>query len=132
MGAGVAESALPGAVREALGGDLADAVLVCTSHRQAIADSLHLAAAAGVVQLFAPTPPGELVGLDLGAIFFREVELQSTYSAGPHDTRDALDLLVQGAVDVDAIVSHEVPLANVEEAFRLARSGEATKVVVVP
>jgi L-iditol 2-dehydrogenase len=132
MGAGVAESALPGAVREALGGDLADAVLVCTSHRQAIADSLHLAAAAGVVQLFAPTPPGELVGLDLGAIFFREVELQSTYSAGPHDTRDALDLLVQGTVDVDAIVSHEVPLADVEEAFRLARSGEATKVIVVP
>ena len=99
---------------------------------QAIADALHLAGPAGVVQLFAPTPPGEIVGLDLGAIFFGEVELQSTYSAGPTDTRDALQMLERGAVDAEALISHEVPLARVEEAFRLARTGEALKVVVVP
>jgi L-iditol 2-dehydrogenase len=122
----------PAAVRDALGGTLADVVLVCTSKHEAIADSLHLAGSAGVVQLFAPTPPGEIVGLDLGAIFFREVELQSTYSAGPFDTRDALDLLMAGAIDIGAILTHEVPLESVDEAFRLARSGEATKVVVVP
>lgn len=132
MGAIPVESADPGAVRDALGGQLAGAVLVCTANRQAIAGALHLAGPAGVVQLFAPTPPGEMVGLDLGAIFFREVELQSTYSAGPFDTRDALDLLMAGAIDVGAILTHEMPLASVEEAFRLARSGEATKVVVVP
>lgn len=132
MGAIPVGSAEPGAVRDALGGELAGAVLVCTANRQAIAGALHLAGPAAVVQLFAPTPPGEMVGLDLGAIFFREVELQSTYSAGPFDTRDALDLLMAGAIDVGAIVTHEMPLASVEEAFRLARSGEATKVVVVP
>jgi L-iditol 2-dehydrogenase len=122
----------PAAVAGALGDALADVVLVCTSKHEAIADSLHLAGPAGVVQLFAPTPPGEIVGLDLGAIFFREVELQSTYSAGPTDTRDALDMLLAGAIDVDTVLTHEVPLGDVEEAFRLARSGEATKVVVVP
>ncbi|MEW6583494.1 MAG: zinc-binding dehydrogenase, partial [Actinomycetota bacterium] len=122
----------PGAVREALGGDLADAVIVCTSNRGAIAGALHLAGDAGVVQLFAPTPPGEIVGLDLGAVFFREVEIQSTYSAGPHDTRDALAMLVSGAVRWRPLLTHTVPLADVQEAFRLARSGEAMKVVVVP
>lgn len=132
LGVAAIASADPAAVRDSLGGDVADVVLVCTSKHDAIADSLHLAGPAGVVQLFAPTPPGEIVGLDLGAIFFREVELQSTYSAGPNDTRDALDMLVAGAVDVGAIVTHEVALADVDEAFRLARSGEATKVVVVP
>jgi L-iditol 2-dehydrogenase len=131
-GAAVLERADPDAVREALGGEPADVVVVCTSSRAAIAGSLHLAAPGGVVQLFAPTPPGELVGLDLGAIFFREVTLQSTYSAGPFDTRDALDLLRSGAVDGDALVSHVVPLDGVGEAVRLARSGEALKVVVVP
>jgi Zn-dependent alcohol dehydrogenase len=30
------------------------------------------------------------------------------------------------------VISHRVPLDAVEEAFRLARSGEATKVVVEP
>ena len=123
----------PDDLREALGGtDLADQVFVCTSNREAIAGALHLAGPGGVVQLFAPTPPGELVGLDLGAIFFREVSIQSTYSAGPFDTRDALALLAAGAVDASALVSHRLPLDRVEEAFRLARSGEATKVVVEP
>ena len=56
----------PRAVAAALGGGLADQVFVCTSDREAIASALHLAGPGGVVQLFAPTPPGELVGLDLG------------------------------------------------------------------
>ena len=120
------------AVRDALGGVLADQVFVCTGDRRAIAGALHLAGPAGVVQLFAPTPPGELVGLDLGAIFFGEVSIQSTYSAGPFDTRDALALLASGAVDAAALISHRLPLGEVQEAFRLARSGEATKVVVEP
>jgi L-iditol 2-dehydrogenase len=129
-GAVAPETAGPEAVRDALGGELADAVFVCTSKPEAIAGALALAGPGGVVQLFAPTPPGELVGLDLGGVFFREVTLQSTYSAGPFDTRDALALLLAGGVDAGALISHRVPLAEVEEAFRLARSGEAMKVVV--
>ncbi len=70
--------------------------------------------------------------LDLGAVFFREVTIQSTYSAGPLDTRDALALLAAGAIPVADLLSHRLPLEDVEEAFRLARSGEATKVVVLP
>jgi L-iditol 2-dehydrogenase len=130
-GAQALAEAEPGALADALGG-LADQVFVCTSDRGAIAAALHLAGPGGVVQLFAPTPPGELVGLDLGSIFFREVSIQSTYSAGPFDTRDALALLASGRVDPAALISHRLPLAEVEEAFRLARSGEATKVVVEP
>jgi L-iditol 2-dehydrogenase len=118
-------------VAEALGGP-ADQVFVCTAAADAIAGALHLAGPAGVVQLFAPPRPGAPVPLDLGAVFFREVTIQSTYSAGPLDTRDALAPLAAGAVPAADLISHRVPLAEVEEAFRLARSGEATKVVVEP
>ena len=76
--------------------------------------------------------PASSCGLDLGSVFFREVSIQSTYSAGPFDTRDALALLASGAVDAATLVSHRLPLDEVAEAFRLARSGEATKVVVEP
>ncbi len=121
----------PGEVEEALGA-LADQVFVCTSHADAIAGALHLAGPAGVVQLFAPPRPGTPVALDLGAVFFREVSIQSTYSAGPLDTRDALALLAAGSIATGDLISHRLPLDEVEEAFRLARSGEATKVVVEP
>jgi L-iditol 2-dehydrogenase len=121
----------PACVADALGGP-ADQVIVCTSATAAIAAALPLAGPAGVVQLFAPPPPGTPVPLDLGAAFFREVTIQSTYSAGPLDTRDALGLLAGGAIDPAPLISHRLPLSEVEEAFRLARSGEATKVVVEP
>ena len=130
LGATVLASCHPDAVREALGGELAHQVIVCTHSHAAMNDALHLAGPAGVVQYFAPTPPGEMVPLDLGAVFWREVHLQSTYSAGPADIRDALDLLATGRVRCEGIVTHHVPFADVDEAFRLARTGEALKVVI--
>ena len=122
----------PEAVRDALAGELADQVFVCTSSAAAIAESIHLAGPAGAVQLFAPPEPGTPVPLDLGAIWFREVSVESTYSAGPFDTRDALGLLARGDVDAAAIVSHRFPLEEAAEAFRLAAAGQALKVVVEP
>ena len=132
LGAVLADGLDADAVRDALGGEGADQVFVCTHHHGAIAGSLAMAGPGGVVQLFAPTAPGEMVPLDLGAAFFREVSLQSTYSAGPFDTRDALDLLASGRVRADGVVTHRMGLDAVQEAFRLARSGEATKVVIAP
>jgi L-iditol 2-dehydrogenase len=117
------------AAADALGG-AATHVFVCTHAHGGIRGALDLAGPGGVVQLFAPTEPGEMVALDLGSVFFREVRLESTYSAGPFDTRDALALLASGAVDPAPVVSHHVALTDVGEAFRLARSGEAVKVVV--
>lgn len=118
------------AVRAAFGGSLADQVVVCTHDHGAIAGALSLVGPAGVVQLFAPTIPGALVPLDLGSIFFREVTILSTYSAGPEDTREALTLLTDGAVDVGSVVTHRLPLEDAQDAYRLAESGEALKVVI--
>lgn len=130
-GAVVADGLDASAVRRALGGRGADQVFVCTHAAPAIAASLAMAGPAGVVQLFAVPEPGHTVPLDLGEAFFREVSLQSTYSAGPHDTREALGLIAAGALDVDLVVTHRVPLSEAQEAYRLADSGEAIKVVVV-
>jgi L-iditol 2-dehydrogenase len=130
-GATVLASDDPAALAAALGGP-ADQVFVCTSDARAIAGAIHLAGPAGVVQLFAPPTPGTPVALDLGAVFFREVTIQSTYSAGPLDTRDALELLTSGVIEAESLITHRLPLSDVVEAFRLARSGEATKVVVEP
>ncbi|MFN8123973.1 MAG: alcohol dehydrogenase catalytic domain-containing protein [Thermoleophilia bacterium] len=118
------------AARQALGGDGAEVVFVTTTSAAAIDAGLRLAAPGGTVQLFAPPRPGTPVPVDLGAVWFREVSITSTYSAGPFDTREALELLASGAVDAAPMVTHRVPLAEAGEALRLARSGEAVKVVV--
>jgi L-iditol 2-dehydrogenase len=130
LGFAVLASSDPDALRREMGGALADVVVVCTHDHGAIAGALALAAHAARVQLFAPTEPGQLVALDLGSSFFREVSIGSTYSAGPFDTREALDLLAAGQIDAGKIVSHRVGFDDVGDAFDLARGGTALKVVV--
>lgn len=129
-GAQVPEAPTAAAARQLLGPDGARAVFVTTPTAAAIGAGIELAGPAGVVQLFAPPRPGEAVPIDLGAAWFREVRIESTYSAGPADTRNALQLLRDGMIDPEVIVSHRIPLAEIDHAFRLARSGEAMKVVV--
>lgn len=130
LGAIVADGLDAAAVRAALAGDLADQVFVCTHAPSAIAESIHMAAPAGVVQLFAVPEPGHSVRLDLGAVFFREVAIQSTYSAGPDDTREALALLAAKRIDPAGIITHRVPLAETQRGYDLARSGRAIKVTI--
>ena len=52
------------------------------------------------------------------------------YMAGPADIRDALAMLDDGRIRAEGIVTHHVPFDDMEEAFRLARTGEALKVVI--
>ena len=129
-GAEVPEHATVEAARELLGPEGARAVFVTTAAPEAIGAGIELAGPAGVVQLFAPPRPGDPVPVDLGAAWFREVRIESTYSAGPADTRHALRLLQDGAIDPELIISHRIPLAEVDRAFALARSADAMKVVV--
>lgn len=129
-GAEVPDAPTARAARELLGPDGARAVFVTTAATEAIGAGIELAGPAGVVQLFAPARPGQSAPVDLGAAWFREVRIESTYSAGPADTRAALQLLQDGVIDPELIVSHRIPLAEIDHAFRMARSAAAMKVVV--
>ncbi len=118
------------AVSQVVGGDGAAAVFVTTAAPAAINLAIALAAPGGLVQLFAPPQPGVPVPVDLGTAWFREVRIESTYSAGPADTRAAMALLQDGAIDPALVISHRIPLAEIDHAFALARSATAMKVVV--
>ncbi len=130
MGASVCADGSFEATRSALGASGARVVVVTTALPEAIAMSLTLAGPAGVVQLFAPPTPGQAIPLDLGAVWFREVRIESSYSAGPMDTREAFEILCAGLIDPDMIISHQIPLAQIDQAFALARSLDAMKVIV--
>jgi L-iditol 2-dehydrogenase len=119
----------PEAAAAALGGR-PTAVMLATG--AAAAWDLALAAAdkGAAVQLFAPSGPGERRGFDVDDVFFRELEIQASYSAGPHDTRAALDLIAAGAISADRLVTHRFPLERTGEALAAARSREGVKVIV--
>jgi L-iditol 2-dehydrogenase len=122
--------ATAGAVLQAMGAR-PDVVLVCTCKPAAFELAMEAVDSGGLVQLFAPSAPGTPLALDPNEVFFREITVQASYSAGPLDTREALQLLADGAVTAEGVITHRFPLAETAQAFQVARSGQAIKVVVL-
>jgi L-iditol 2-dehydrogenase len=119
--------------RDAIGDALPDGptvAVVCTYLEPAIRLALETITDGGTVQLFAPPPPGRGLEIDGGDVFFRELTVQGSYSAGPDDVRGALDLVTGGAVTADGIITHRFPLAETERALEVARTPDSVKVVV--
>jgi L-iditol 2-dehydrogenase len=66
------------------------------------------------------------------SLFFQEISLHTSYSAGPHETRQALDLLASGRISAESVITHRFVLRDAVQAFRLvARPGDALKAVIV-
>lgn len=130
---GVGADPVVEAVRAATGGRGADVVIVCPGDARAIATGLEAAAPGGRVVCFTPLAPGSAVSLDLSSAYFREVTLTQSYSCGPDETREALELLATGAVEVASLVTHRAGLEGVAAALeRAAGKGEGMKTVIRP
>ena len=76
--------------------------------------------------------PGETLPLPLRTLYHRELAVTSTYSSSPADLAAAFDLLVTGAISVDDLISHRLPLERLAEGVDLMRRHLALKVFVTP
>jgi 2-desacetyl-2-hydroxyethyl bacteriochlorophyllide A dehydrogenase len=75
----------------------------------------------------------EPVAIDPNPLVRKEVSLVGSYAYTAADWREAFTLLAEDRVDVLATVTHRVPLAQVDEAFRMQlNKGDAVKVLVTP
>lgn len=110
-----------------------DIVIVTPSHVSAMQQGLSLTGPGGTLLLFAPPPPQETLPIAPNALFFQEITLRTSYSAGPYETRLALELLRTGRIHAQTIITHRFSLDDAAQAFKLvAQPGEALKVVIVP
>ncbi len=124
---------LPGMVRGANDGHLADLVMLCTGAPDAIAQGLACLDSGATFVFFAPPPPGEPYPMPMADLWRREVTVRTAYGAAPNDLSDALDLIATRRVRVDDLVTHRLPLERIAEGFRLvADASESVKVVVEP
>ena len=109
-----------------------DIVIVTPSTISAMQQGLELAGPGGTVLLFAPPPPEALLPIIANTLFFQEISLHTSYSAGPHETRQALDLLASGRIRAESVITHRFVLRDAAQAFRLvAKPGDALKAVIV-
>jgi L-iditol 2-dehydrogenase len=109
-----------------------DIVLVTPSSISAMRQGIELAGPGGTVLFFAPPPSTEVLGVTPHHLFFQEITLRTSYSAGPYETRQALDLLRNGRIRAEQVITHRFALRDAAQAFRLvAKPGDALKAVIV-
>jgi L-iditol 2-dehydrogenase len=108
-----------------------DVVIVTPSSISAMQQGVELVGPGGTVLFFAPPPPSEVLPVVPNRLFFQEVTLRTSYSAGPYETRLALELLQQKRVLSERVITHHFSIQEAPQAFRMvSQPGEALKVVV--
>jgi L-iditol 2-dehydrogenase len=117
-------------VREATSGAMADVVIVGPGTIQALTAGIAAAARGATVVQFTATPPDDQLMVRPHDLYFNEVRLVPSYSAGPDDTRSALGLVEGGVINARELVTHRFPLAAIAEAYATAQKPEALKVIV--
>jgi L-iditol 2-dehydrogenase len=108
-----------------------DFVFVGPGKGEAIRAGFEAVAPGGTLLLFTMAPPEERWDLAPHDLYFREVSVVPSYSCGPDDTREALDLLATRRVAVADLVTHRFPIEQAREAFERAREPEGSLKVVI-
>jgi L-iditol 2-dehydrogenase len=117
-------------VRKVTHGAMADVVIVGPGSSRAINTGIAAAGKGATVVQFTATPPDEEMLVKPHDLYFNETRLVPSYSCGPDDTREALDLVRAGVINARELVTHEFPLARINEAYEQAQKPESLKVIV--
>ncbi len=117
-------------VRDATKGAMADVVIVGPGNARALTAGIAAAGKGATVVQFTATPPDEEMLVRPHDLYFNEIRLIPSYSCGPDDTREALELVRKGVINAAELVTHSFPLAQVSEAYAQAQRPDSLKVVV--
>jgi len=110
-----------------------DVVVVAAPTREAHEAAINYVRKGGAVSLFASLPSGKSdVTFDSRVIHYRELRVCGVSDSRPEHVRKAVELLADGKIDYEKIVTHRVSLANLHEGFELMKQKQSLKVLVFP
>jgi L-iditol 2-dehydrogenase len=100
---------------------------IAATHTQAV----ELVRKRGRVVLFGGLPKANpMTTLDGNRIHYNEIRIIGAFSYHPSYHALALETLNRGLINSNQIITHTFPIDNIDQAFQMAASGEALKVMV--
>ncbi len=106
-------------VKRLTNGFMADIVIVGPNSADAMKNGIEAAACGGTVLLFTPAKPHEMLNIDPNYIYFRDINIITSYSCGPDDTRESLQFIEKGIVTAKKLVTHRFSIHETNEAYRI-------------
>lgn len=110
---------------------VADRIIVCTGAMQAVEQAFECIDRKGIILFFAiPSKNIEIPTVD----FWRnELTIMSSYGAAPADLEESLRLIKNGKIDVKSMITHKLPLEDIQRGFKIVSDAkESLKVVIEP
>lgn len=109
----------------------ADKIIICTGSYAAIDQAFRCIDRKGTILLFAI--PDKNIEIPTVDVWRNEITITSSYGAAADDLAQALELISGGRLDMKPLITHRLPLKDIQEAFRLVvEAKESLKVVLEP
>lgn len=124
------EEDVEGAVREATGGRGADLVIESVGKVATLAQAVRLARVGGRLLVFGVLTEQE-GALPFYQLYFKELAVINSRAAKAEDYPASIDLVARGAVRLEPLVSHRLPLAELPAALDLLTNREVQRMKVI-
>jgi len=114
-------------------GRKADVVILCTSALRAIDQAWRCVDQGGAVVFFAVPGPEKQLTIPLNEFWTQEIRVLTSYYCGPPDIVAALKLIATRTIEVEDLITHRLPLAEIARGFQLVLDArESVKVIIRP
>ncbi len=109
----------------------ADVVMLCTSTPSAVDQAWKFADKGGAVVFFSVPAPDEKVCVPINDFWMKEIRILTSYYCSPADITTAIQLISTGAVVVDDMITHILPLQDIARGYQLVADGRTSMKVII-
>ena len=117
-------------VMEATGGRGADVIIESTGVIPAIADGISMVRLGGTLLLFGTTTATQGT-LPFYQLYYKELKIVNTRAAKSEDFPASIDLIARGIVKLKPLVTHVVPLSDLENAIGMLESDADQRMKII-
>ncbi|MEZ4483871.1 MAG: zinc-dependent dehydrogenase [Syntrophotaleaceae bacterium] len=117
-------------VAEATGRAGAEVVITSLGIPAVIEESLKLVRKGGTINVFGGPPAGQPISVDPRWLHYQEIVLTGTFAATPDDFRRTLELIADGEIGVEDLISDRFTLDSMLDAVERAKNQEMIRGIV--
>jgi L-iditol 2-dehydrogenase len=110
-----------------------DVTIVAAPAHKAQQAALEVAAIGGRINFFAGLPKDNpTIDLNSNLIHYKELKVTGTTASSTQNCQRAAEIVNSGRIDLSSLISTRFPLSEALDAFSVAETGKALKVVLEP
>jgi len=117
-------------VKEETEGRGADVVIEAVGLPQLWEQAIDMTRDAGTTVLFGGAASGTKFEVDTVRFHYGQLTLKGVFHLKPRHVEQALRLIIAGDVNPDLLISHEMPLRDINKALEMMSKGETMKVAI--